>query len=69
MRRELSKSGLGMFLRPLVMILCYFLCLSKIAKKEGGVLKKKTSQIVIFEGFDGSRMPKIYFYVKHWVEE
>ena len=38
-RRELSKSGLGMFLRPLVMILCYFLCLSKTAKKRGGPKK------------------------------
>ena len=45
MRRELSKSGLGMLIRPLVMILCYFLCLSKIAKKEGGGPKKKRHKL------------------------
>ena len=41
MRRELSKSGLGMFIRPLVMILCQFMCLSKRVKKRGGGPKKK----------------------------
>ena len=41
MRQELSKSGLGMFLRPLVMILCHFMCLSQMAKNKGGGGKKK----------------------------
>ena len=45
-RRELSKSGFGMSLRPLVMILCHFECLGKMVQKRGGALKKKkTSQL------------------------
>ena len=43
-RRELSKSGFGMSLRPLVMILCHFECLGKMVQKEGGT--KKKSQIL-----------------------
>ena len=35
---KLSKSGLRMFLRPLVTILCWFLCFAKRPKKGvGGV--------------------------------
>ena len=46
-RRELSKSGFGMSLRPLVMILCHFECLGEMVQKRGGgALKKKTSQLV-----------------------
>ena len=45
MRRELSKSGLGMFIRPLVMILCQFMCSSKRVKKRGGGPKKKNVTI------------------------
>ena len=41
MRQELSKSGLRMSIRPLVVILCLFLCLPKNGQKRGGVLKKK----------------------------
>ena len=44
-RRELSKSGFGMFLRPLVMILCLIEVLGKGVKKEGGVFKKKNVTI------------------------
>ena len=43
-RQELSKSGFGMFLRPLVMILCLIEVLGKRIKKSGGSLKK-TSQL------------------------
>ena len=49
MRSELSKSGFGMSLRPLVMILCSFEVVAKWAKKEGGGHKKKVSQIHDFD--------------------
>ena len=42
-RQELSKSGLRMSIRSLVMILCLFLSLQKMAKKEGGPKKNVTT--------------------------
>ena len=44
---QLSKTGLGMSLRPLVMILWRFEVWSKHPKKRGGHEKKKSSQIPI----------------------
>jgi len=44
---ELSKTVLGMFLRPLVTILCLIEVLEIGPKKEGGLVKKKTSQFLI----------------------
>ena len=41
MDRQLSKNGLGMSLRPLVMILWRFEVWSKHPKKRGGTKKKK----------------------------
>ena len=46
MHQEISKSGLRMSIRPLVMILWQFVCLPKRRKKEGGG-RKKTSQLEI----------------------
>ena len=43
---QLSKTGLGISLRPLVMILCQFEVWSKHPKKRGGARKKKSSQVL-----------------------
>ena len=44
---QLFKTGLRMFLRPLVMILWPNKGFGKWAKKDGGATKKKTSHFVI----------------------
>ena len=48
---QLFKTGLKMFLRPLVMILWSNKGLRKWAKKQGGATKKKTSQLAILSTF------------------
>ena len=53
---ELSKTVLGMFLRALVTILCLIEVLEIGPKKEGGPVKKKTSQFWILIDFNKNLM-------------